>query len=63
MQPDDKEAVITEAEHRIKMAVQKDADEKWKNRMDKEDKITANTIEPLRSDMNSARKWQRKLIV
>ena len=52
MQPDDKEAVITQAEHRIKIAVQRDADERWKNRMAIEDKITTNTVEVLRSDLN-----------
>ena len=52
MQPDDKEAVITRAEHRIKMAVQRDADERWKNRMANEDKITMNTIEVLRTEVN-----------
>ena len=51
-QPDDGEAVITLAQHRIKMAVQRDADERWKNRMAKEDKITTNTIEALHSDLN-----------
>ena len=42
VQPD-KEAVITQAEHRM-MAVQRDADERWKNRTANEDKITNNTI-------------------
>ena len=51
VQPDNKEAVFTQAEHRIKMAVQRDADERWRNHMDKEDKITTNTIEVLRSDV------------
>ena len=52
MEPDDNEAVIIQAEHRIKMAVQRDADERWKNRMNEENRITTNTIEALRSDMN-----------
>ena len=51
VQADDKEAVITQAEHRIEMALQRDAEERWKNRMANEDKITTNTIEVLRSDL------------
>ena len=51
VQPDDKEVVITQAEHRIKRMVQRGADERWKNRMTNEDKITTNTIEVLRSDI------------
>ena len=51
MEPDDKEAVVTQAEHRIKLAVQRDADERWRHRMDKEDRIPTNTIEALRSDV------------
>ena len=34
------------------MAAQRDADERWKNRMANEDKITMNAIEVLRSDLN-----------
>ena len=52
MQPDDQEAAITQAEHRIRMAVQRDADERWKNRMADEDLITTSAIEVLRSDLN-----------
>ena len=52
VQPDDKEAAITQAEHRIRMAVQRDADKRWKNRMAYEDKITTNATEVLRSDLN-----------
>ena len=48
VQPDDKEAVITQAEHRIKVAVQRDAEERWKNRVANEDRITTHTIEVLR---------------
>ena len=33
------------------MAVQRDADEKWKNRMANDDKIIANTVEVLRSEV------------
>ena len=51
MEPDDKEATVTQAEHRIKLAVQRDAGERWRNRMDKEKTITTNTIEALRSDV------------
>ena len=51
MEPDDKEAAVTQAEHRIKLAVQRDADERWRNRMDKENRITTNTIEALRSEV------------
>ena len=47
VQPDDKEAVITQAQHRITMVVQTEADERWKNRMANEDKITTNSIEVL----------------
>ena len=39
-EPDDKEARDTKAEHRIKLALQKDADGRWRNRMDKEDTIS-----------------------
>ena len=45
VQPDDKEVVITRAEHRIMLAVQKDAAERWRSRMD-------NTVETLRTDLN-----------
>ena len=41
VEPDDKEAAVT----RIKLAVQRDADERWRNRMDKEDRMTTNTVE------------------
>ena len=51
VQPDDREAAVTKAEHRIRMAFQKDADGKWKNRMDREDKVAANNIEAVRSDV------------
>ena len=50
VQPDDKEAVICQAEFRIRRAVQKDEDERWKNRM-ANDKITTNAIETLRSEL------------
>ena len=52
MQPDDKEVAITQPEHRVRMAVQRDADERWKNCMANEDKIIANVVEVLRSDLN-----------
>ena len=51
VQLDDKEAEVTQAEHRIKLAVQRDADERLGNRMDKEDRITASTFEVLRSEV------------
>ena len=51
VQPDDNEAAITQAEHRIRMAVQRGADDRWKNRMANEDKITTNAMEVLRSDL------------
>ena len=38
VEPDDKEAIVTKAEHRIKLAVQREADERWRNRMDREDR-------------------------
>ena len=47
-----KEAVICNAEFRIRRAVQQDEDEQWKKRMANEDKITTNAIETLRSDFN-----------
>ena len=47
---DDKEAVICNAEFRIRRAVQQDEDERWKKRMANEYKITTNAIETLRSD-------------
>ena len=50
VQPDDKEAAVAQAEHLIRMAVH--ADERWKNRMANEDKITTNAIEVPRSDLN-----------
>ena len=48
--PDDKEAVICNAEFRIRRAVQQDDDDRRKTRMANEDKITSNAIETLRSD-------------
>ena len=60
MEPDDREAVVTQAEHRIKLAVQRDADERWRNCMDKEDRITTNTIEALRSDVVTQRETERR---
>ena len=50
--PDDKEAVVCNAEFRIRRAVQQDEDERWQKRMADEDKITLNAIETLRSDFN-----------
>ena len=49
--PDDKDAAITQAEFRIRVVVQKDVEERWKTRMDNEDKITTNAIETLRSEV------------
>ena len=49
--PDDKEAAITQAEFRIRVAVQKDVEERWKTRMENEDKITTNASEALRSEV------------
>ena len=46
----DKEAVICNAEFRIRRVVQQDEDERWKSRMANEDKITTNANETLRSD-------------
>ena len=59
VEPDDKEAVVTQSEHRVRMAIQRDADEKWKTRMDREDKNSANHIEAVHSDVVrlSAKKW------
>ena len=48
VQPADKEAAITQAEHHIRMAVQRDADERWKIRMANEDKIATNAVPALR---------------
>ena len=44
-------AAITQAEFRIRVAVQKDVEERWKIRMENEDKITTNAIETLRSEV------------
>ena len=52
VRPDDKEAVICNAEFWIRRAVQQNEDERWKKRMANEDKITTNAIETLRSDLN-----------
>ena len=49
--PEDKEAAITQAEFRIRMAVQKDVEERWKTRMENKDKITTHAIEAFRSDV------------
>ena len=49
---DEKEAVIWNAEFRIRLAAQQDGDERWKKRMANEDKITTNAIETLRYDFN-----------
>ena len=51
VEPTGKEATVTQAEHWIKMAVQRDADERRRDRMDKEDRISTNTIDALRSDV------------
>ena len=50
--PDDREAAITQAKFRIRRAVQREEDERWKNRTANEDKITRNVIEVLRTDLN-----------
>ena len=34
------------------LAVQKDADERWRSRMDTEDSVNRNTVETLRTDLN-----------
>ena len=53
VQPDDKEAVITQGNTVLRWrGAKREADERWKKRMANEDKITTNTIEVLRSDMN-----------
>ena len=49
---EDKEAVICNAEFRIRRAVQQDEDDRRKKRMANEGKITSNAIETLRSDFN-----------
>ena len=51
VQLDDQEATVTRAEHGIRMKIQKDADDNLRDRMEKEDKITRNNIETLRSDV------------
>ena len=48
---DDREVAVTQTEHHIRMTIQKDIDEKWKNRMDREDKVITNNIEALRFDV------------
>ena len=50
--PDDKEAAVTPAEFRSRVAVQKDVEERWKTRMENEDKIITKAIEVLPSDLN-----------
>ena len=52
MRPDDKEAAVTPAEFRFGVAVQKDVEERWKTRMENEDKIITKAIEVLPSDLN-----------
>ena len=52
---DDKEAAITQAEFRIRAAVQKDVEERWKTRMENEGKITTNAFEALRSEVTLMR--------
>ena len=52
LNPDDKEAVICNAEFRIRRAVQQNEDDRRKKCMANEDKITSNAIETLRSDFN-----------
>ena len=49
--PDDEEAAVTHAEFRIRVAVQKDIEERWKTRVENEDKITTNALETLRSEV------------
>ena len=51
----DKEAVITQAEFCIRVPVQKDVEERWKTRMENEDKITTNAIEALHSEVTKMR--------
>ena len=52
LNPDDKEAVICNAEFRIRRAVKQDEDDRRKKRLPNEDKITSNAIATLRSDFN-----------
>ena len=40
VEPEDREAAVSKAEHRIRVAVQKDV-EKWRSRMERDDKICA----------------------
>ena len=60
VQPDDKEAVITQAEHRIKMSVQRDADERWERRLDHYEHYRGVTI---RYEQNQHKKWLKRLFV
>ena len=50
MEPGDREVAVTQAEHRIRMVVLKDADETWKSHKEREEG-TSNNIEALRSDV------------
>ena len=62
--PDTEEAAITQAEFRIRVAVQKDVEERWKTRVENEDHFTTNAIETLRSEVaKKAQKWLMKLCV
>ena len=45
--PDTQEAAVAQAEFRIRVAVQKNVEERWKTRMENEDKITTKAIEAL----------------
>ena len=51
VEPDSTEATTTLAEHRIRASVQHEMEKNWKDRMEKEDKITTNKVETLHSQI------------
>ena len=51
VKPDDEEVTVTQAEHRIRMMVQKEVEEIWRGRMEWEDKIHTNNVETLLSEL------------
>ena len=49
VEPDSKETTTTSAEHLIRQSAQHEMEKLWKDRMEKEDKITTNKVETLHS--------------
>ena len=46
-----KGGTLTAAEHRIRHSVRSEKEKIWKDRMEKEDKITTNSVETLKSQV------------